>query len=350
MKISHIALFSALLLTTPTISAHAKTKPMRGETTPQKGESTLREVKIVGVISDKRIAESSGLAASRRFAGSWWTHNDSGDTARVFLLDSRGKTRLVVNLSGAQAVDCEDIAVVGSQQNAQLYLGDIGDNNSKRDSIEIYRFAEAQIPQDVFAPKTPSSNLNAAAQKATAQKAISSTRLNAAPEIALKPQKMTLRYTDGAHNAETLIALPDGTLVIVTKTTGISQIWKTARPFATDTTQTLVKMGEFAFGAEGRFTRLTTGGDLSSDGKRVLIRTYSAAYEWTLPVKKNAMAQNVNTKNVSKTAWRDVWKSAPRVWSLPMQPQGEAIAYALDGKSWFLSSEGADSQLMQVRP
>ncbi|HVF85276.1 MAG TPA: hypothetical protein VM821_04795, partial [Abditibacteriaceae bacterium] len=179
----------------------------------------------------------------------------------------------------------------------------------------IYRFSESQV----------------------ARSALSSTRLNSqAPQIDIAPQRMMLRYPDGAHDAETLMATPDGSLIIVTKTRDVSTIFKTPRPFAADTTQTLVQVGQFRFGAEGWPTRLTSGGDLSADGKRIVIRTYSAAYEWILPRGANA--------------WRDVWKQKPRVRSLPAQQQGEAICYALDSRSWLLSSEGKNSLLWRIWP
>ncbi len=280
---------------------------------PQNSDFQSKGAKIVGTLSDARLLESSGLAASRRFPNFFWTHNDSGDSPRLFLLNARGQTVLVVHLKGANAVDWEDIAVAGSKENAQVYIGDIGDNKSRRASIVVYRFAEAQVP------------LNA----------ISSTRTDAdAPEIEVVAGKMTLRYPDGAHDAETLIATRSGSLILVTKTRGVSQIFQTPRVFADATTQVLSEIGRFSFGGAGIFTQMTTGGDLSADEKRVVVRTYSSAYEWVLPVEKNA--------------WREVWKSAPRVVDLPVQPQGEAICYALDGRSWRLSSEGAASSLWQV--
>lgn len=274
--------------------------------------------KTVGTISDARIIESSGIAASRRFPDFLWTHNDSGDSPRVFLLNARGETVLVVNLKGANAVDWEDLAVARNGENAQVYVGDIGDNARKRNEIVVYRFAESAISKN----------------------AISSTRIDAAaPQIEIAPQKMTLRYPDGARDCETLMATRDGFLILVSKDSNGSTIYKTTRAFAPDTTQTLAIVGRFRFGTEGVFTRLATGGDLSADEKRVVVRTYSSAYEWKLPQTKNATSAN---------AWRDVWKQTPRVVDLPAQQQGEAICWALNGRSWLLSGEGANSSLWQV--
>ena len=42
-------------------------------------------------IEFKAISEMSGLAKSRRYAEVYWMHNDSGDSARLFAVDSEGK-------------------------------------------------------------------------------------------------------------------------------------------------------------------------------------------------------------------------------------------------------------------
>lgn len=82
-------------------------------------------------VQDARIDELSGLAASRAYPGCFWAHNDSGDTARLFLLNAKGETVAVVNLAGVTARDWEDIAFAGGY----LYVGDIGDNDGDRKSV-----------------------------------------------------------------------------------------------------------------------------------------------------------------------------------------------------------------------
>jgi len=42
-------------------------------------------------LQSRGINESSGLACSRTTPGLFWTHNDSGDDARVFLFDRQGR-------------------------------------------------------------------------------------------------------------------------------------------------------------------------------------------------------------------------------------------------------------------
>ncbi len=61
------------------------------------------------ILQDESIAESSGLARCKHHPDWFWTHNDSGDEARVFLVDSEGKTRAIYRLPGAGAIDWEDM-------------------------------------------------------------------------------------------------------------------------------------------------------------------------------------------------------------------------------------------------
>ena len=147
-------------------------------------------------IKNPAIDESSGLAASRLTPGVYWTHNDSGDGPFVYAFDTTGESRGVFRVSGAQARDWEDMAIGPGPEpgKSYLYLGDIGDNDEKRDEIVVYRVAE---PALTTATKTSSKNKPGAT----------------APAEAIR-----LRYPDGKHDAETLLVHPtSGNLYIVTK-------------------------------------------------------------------------------------------------------------------------------------
>ena len=94
---------------------------------------------LVLELTDERIDESSGLAASRRHPGIYWTHNDSGDRPRIFAIDRRGGTVAEIQIDGAKARDWEDIAIDDA---GKLYLGDIGNNANRRRDLTVYRIAE----------------------------------------------------------------------------------------------------------------------------------------------------------------------------------------------------------------
>lgn len=100
------------------------------------------------------LVEASGLVASHKNAGVLWSHNDSGDQARIVALRRDGSLMGVVELAGARAVDWEDIALApGAGGNDELVIGDIGDNAEKRTSVFAYRIAEpdlgASVPTEI---------------------------------------------------------------------------------------------------------------------------------------------------------------------------------------------------------
>jgi len=87
------------------------------------------------------LEETSGLAWHE---GSFWTHNDSGDSARIFRLDGRGRIEHQAKISNAEHVDWESMA----QDADYLYLADTGNNFNLRGTLQIYRVAWADLAAD----------------------------------------------------------------------------------------------------------------------------------------------------------------------------------------------------------
>ena len=107
----------------------------------------------------KVIDESSGLIASRRHPGKdvFWTHNDSGDTARIFAVNSTGKLLRTVDLPHAENVDWEEITM---DELGRIIVCDCGDNNrdnnnGKRNGVVLYRFPEPDAFNLNEAPPEP---------------------------------------------------------------------------------------------------------------------------------------------------------------------------------------------------
>jgi hypothetical protein len=90
-------------------------------------------------IDAPEISESSGLVASRRHDGVLWTHNDSGDDARIFAIDREGRKLAEYTVRGARNVDWEDIAIDDA---GRLYIGDFGNNGNARRDLTIYVIPE----------------------------------------------------------------------------------------------------------------------------------------------------------------------------------------------------------------
>ena len=131
-------------------------------------------------LADARIGESSGLVLSRRHPHVVWTANDSGDSARVFAVDTRTGTTVGVHRFGA---DVQDVEALAMTPDGRLLVGDVGDNGSRRTSVRVYWFEEPELGQ------------------------------TSGPAASWE-----LRYPDGPHDAESLAVNPlTGRVYVVTK-------------------------------------------------------------------------------------------------------------------------------------
>lgn len=254
-------------------------------------------------LADARINELSGMAPSKLYPGHFWAHNDSGDVARLFLVDSKGKTAAIVNLEGAKATDWEDMALAGGF----IYVGDIGDNAKARENIQIYRAREPRLKPSA---KTP-------------------------PEITIAAsnvESMTLTYPDGPRDAEALAATPDGRLLLVSKDFGGANFYGSA-PFKADSNATLQTLAQgVKLGGEGFFTKLATAGDFSPNGRKLLVSTYAFVHEFPL-----ARAFDFKTLNLKN--------SRPR--EFPTMKQSESACYTSNTRI-LVSTEGEKAPVYQL--
>jgi hypothetical protein len=100
--------------------------------------------KASGTLDNRTINEASGLDASSTNPGKFWTHNDSGGTPELFLIDEHGHYIASVILEGVQNRDWEEIAVGPGPDSTKsyVYVGEIGDNQAVYQYKYIYRFEE----------------------------------------------------------------------------------------------------------------------------------------------------------------------------------------------------------------
>ncbi|MDZ7372088.1 MAG: hypothetical protein ONB12_13085 [candidate division KSB1 bacterium] len=95
-----------------------------------------------GEIVDRRIEEISGIAASLRSPGRYWVINDSGNEAKLHLIDLHGNLFHSVVVQGAVNIDWEDLA--GFQENGRprLLIADTGANAVERSYLSLYLLDE----------------------------------------------------------------------------------------------------------------------------------------------------------------------------------------------------------------
>lgn len=308
-------------------------------------------------ITDKRVNESSGICASRSADGIYYTHNDSGDTARFFKFNRKGEILGVYNVANVNpAVDWEDIASATLSGKPYIFCGDIGDNAGVRKQIFVYRVPEpapqAQPPLSLLPgqgddnhqgsgrsngrggdpdphPPTPSPISRA---PGLARLPGGSREETGEGEKVLADRSYTLTYPDEPHNAETLMVNPQTSdIYIVTKAaTKPSIVFKLAHPGHSGA-YVLEKVGELSVGT-ARMSKLITAGDISQDAKHVVIRSYIEAWEYDAPAK-----------------WDDWFKQKPRHIQTNFEFQGEGICYSRDGKSLLTTSEGTPCPVSEGR-
>ena len=83
------------------------------------------------------INETSGLIF---FNGKLITHNDSGDNAKLYEIDTiSGSISRSIAITNANNIDWEDI----SQDDTHIYIADIGNNNGNRNDLKIYKILKS---------------------------------------------------------------------------------------------------------------------------------------------------------------------------------------------------------------
>ncbi|GIG64826.1 hypothetical protein Pen01_11210 [Phytomonospora endophytica] len=265
------------------VTAPAVADPSDPPAEPVKGEELC-------TVSDERLAELSGLVAD---GDDYWAVPDGTlETAQleIFKLDAECnilESVLPYKKSDGQPADANDPEDLGIDEKGRLWVADFGDNDKVRDTIALWRVD----------PSEPNS-----------------------------AELYRLSFPDGPHDAEALLLQPDGTPVVVTKDATTALVFKPKGELENEQTTELEQVGEFAFaqtntpggpvGPPGQL--VATGGAVSSDGAKAVIRSYTDAYEW-----------DVADGDVAKTI---TGGTAPRRTALPEEPQGEAITFGADGK------------------
>jgi hypothetical protein len=259
--------------------------------------------KVVGTIKSDEINESSGLVQSRCQSDVFWTHNDSGDKEFVYAINEKGEKLGTWKVENAKSLDWEDIAIFKDKSGkCFLYIGDIGNNDENKSQLTIYKVAEPQI---------------------TANDKNSSKQNPLSTEPA---ETINFSYPNGKHNAETLLVHPTtGEIYVLTKhPSKPSEVFKIGAKAE--------KIGEIRVPAVPY--GFLTGGEISPDGKRVIICDYVSGYEFKLP----ETSQNFD----------DIWKQTPIKVELGERKQGEAICYSADGTKIYATSEKKDSPMIRI--
>ncbi len=268
------------------------------------------EPQEVGVVQHPDIREASGMAASVINPGVLWVHNDSGHPPHLFAMTVSGEVLGHYTLEGASALDWEGMSTGPGPDPGRfyLYIGDIGDNARRRSHIVVHRFPEPTLPSSC--PETPFH------------------------EIITELDSFLLKYPDNkAYDAEALMVDPvDGTLIIVNKHLGLSLKSSVFTILLPQEPSPDVLTLEHLLDVSCPFV---TAGDMSSDGRYLVLRNYHRAYLWIRPPGPDATPGSL----------RDLFQSPRCDLPLAAEPQGETLAFTRDISGYFTLSEGSNQPL-----
>ncbi|MFI8167968.1 WD40 repeat domain-containing protein [Streptomyces sp. NPDC085931] len=233
-------------------------------------------------IRDPRITESSGLAASHRHPGIYWTHNDSDDGAYLYAVDSRtGETVATITMTGVGSP--RDVEAIAIGPDDRIWVGDIGDNlGGTWPHVWLYRLPEPKTLRDQ----------------------------------SIRATQYVVKYSDGARDAESLVVHPKtGRVYIVDKNEQGGHLYEgpaDLSPGGTNVFRPVAAVPDLE----------ATDATLSPDGEHLVVRSYfgAVAYDW-------------NGGRIKKKERLGV----------PFLGQGESVTYTADGSKLMFGAEGADS-------
>ncbi|MEU0411035.1 WD40 repeat domain-containing protein [Streptomyces griseorubiginosus] len=233
-------------------------------------------------ISDPRITESSGLAASHQHPGIYWTHNDQDTGAYLYAVDSAtGRTVARITMTGVGTP--RDVEAISIGPDNQIWVGDIGDNDGVTwPYVWLYKLPE---PKDL-------------------------------KDQTVKATQYVVKYSDGSRDAESMVVHPKtGRVYIIDKQEDGGHLY--AGP------ATLSPSGTNLFKPVKPIDLWATDAAFSPDGRQLAVRGYFGGlwYDW-------------NDGDLKKRG---------RL-SVPLG-QGESISYSPDGTKLLLGMEGADSEV-----
>ena len=237
-------------------------------------------------VSPGMIDEASGIAQSNAAGHNLWVEQDSGNPTEIYRLGADGVLIGKVTVKGVTNRDWEDIVLskgplAGTDY---LYLAETGDNFSKHDFYQIYRFPEPAASQDTV----------------------------------FTPDKISFRYEDGSHDAEAiLVDHVTKDIYVITKRDAKSLVFRLAYPQSLSETNVARQVGELPFNG-------VVSASLSNNSREMLVKTYTNIYYW----KKDA---GESIENALKKTGQKLGYS--------LEPQGEAICFAFDSSGFYTLSE-----------
>jgi hypothetical protein len=267
---------------------------------------------LSGIVLDTRLADLSGLAASRVHADTLWALDDGGNAPELFAIGNRGGVQAAYRVAGVANTDWEDLAAFDLDRRHYLLIADTGDNGGLRKTLQLHVVEE------------PAS--------------LEGGRLRPAWSI-------VFRWPDGPRDCEAVaVDAAHGQVLLISKRRQPPEVF--ALPLRPRDRGLLVarRVGHLA-GMPGpqagddpvsaRLRNQVTAADLSPDGHTLAVLTYREVLFYS---------------RGPGTSWSRALSQPPRMRPLAWLPQAEALAWSTDGRGLYASGEHSPAPLLYLNP
>jgi hypothetical protein len=273
----------------------------------------------VGYLANRELNEVSGLACSRLRNDVLWTINDSGSGPFIYAANTQGAHLGKVRVLDAQNQDWEDLASFRLGDVAYLLIADVGDNDEIRSDYFIYVTEEPAITE----------------------------KMDPAGQSVAWQYRIRFTYEDGSRDCESVAVDLQGQQILLLSKRAVPPILYTLPLFTTNrdnvqvakrltavpaipqpTLQDIIEDPRF-----GSYRSQPTAMDVSPDGSTAVVLTYKNGYIF---------------QRTAGEDWVRAFKKIPQLIRLPRLRQAEALCFAADGRTLFVTSEKIPAPLLRL--
>ena len=280
--------------------------------------SAYADATLTGWMSNSALPEVSGMAASHAHPGTLWVENDSGNPAAVYAVSPGGTLRATLSIDGVPNIDWEDLAAFDLDGRHYLLLADTGDNGGIRKTLALHVIEEPKELRDGHARVAWS---------------------------------IAFRWPDGPRDCEAVaVDVQTRSILLITKKRVPAQLFRLPlRPTASNASEPGVLTAELLGTLAGipqptpdelkaaphyaKYLSQVTAVDIAPDRGSIAVLTYRRAYLY---------------RRRGDEDWAQALSHAPQLISFGWLPQAEALAFALDGRSFYVSGEHLPAPIMQA--
>ncbi len=264
-------------------------------------------------VLETRLDEASGLAPAGRTADLLWAVNDSYGEPLVYAVGTDGRRLGALRVQGATNVDWEALAAFPHAGRFWLAVADVGDNGANRRTGAIH-FVEEPSAAELLPGR----------------------------ELTVRPERsLTFRYEDGPRDCEAMLVDPKrGEILLISKRYSPPVLYRLPLAPASAGGKLTVarKVGPIRGIPRpnswqrllptpvGRYRAQPTDAALSPDGRQVALLTYGGVYLY---------------QRHDDTSWEQVFLQPGRALSFHGLGQAEAVAFAADGGTLYVTGEQA---------